>query len=158
MLRFAMHAKGMHRTASPCRTCACFLPCAGWGVCAFMSVQSFREHMAHGLQKVMLFFLLRILSTPVGLEDKQGLVNAAADEKGLTRQQDHSAPTGPTFLPPPQYVGSKDSRWQNSILSNTIHSKLTEHLYVPGSVLVTGDSVLFVDEIVMIPPLMEFTV
>lgn len=49
MLRIAMHAKGMHRTASLCRTCACFLPCAGWGVHAFMSVQSFRESMARGL-------------------------------------------------------------------------------------------------------------
>lgn len=45
-----------------------------------------------------------------------------------------------------------------SILSNTIHSKLTKHLWVLGGVLGSGDSVLVVGETVMVPPLMEFTV
>lgn len=49
-------------------------------------------------------------------------------------------PGGPCLCPP-QYVGSKDIRWQKSYavqLHLPIPSMLTEHLHVPGHVLGAG--------------------
>lgn len=86
-------------------------------------------------------------------------MNVAADEKVLTRQQDHSDPWWPLSLPPQQYVGSKDIRWQKSYAVQhhlPMPSTLTEHLRVPGHVL--GAGVLVVKEIVVAPAFMKFTV